>query len=72
MTKWLFGSTSNGRTYSIHRPDAGSDLSSEVAIELFDPGTIGETFRHFEQLDVVIVGIGAIVPEVKSMPIGSG
>jgi hypothetical protein len=31
---------------------------------VFDLGTIAETFRHFEKLDIVIVGIGAIVPEV--------
>ena len=29
--------------------------------------TIAETFKHFDELDIVIVGIGAILPEVKSM-----
>ncbi len=33
---------------------------------------IAETFGHFDKLDIVVVGIGAIVPEVASMLIGSG
>jgi deoxyribonucleoside regulator len=34
--------------------------------------TIAETFRYFDDLDIVIVGIGAIVPKINSMLIGSG
>jgi DNA-binding transcriptional regulator LsrR (DeoR family) len=39
---------------------------------LMRESTIAETFKHFDELDIVIVGIGAILPEVKSMLIGSG
>jgi len=54
----------------LHAP--GVVDKKETRELLMRESTIAETFRHFEKLDIVIVGIGAIVPEVKSMLVGSG
>ena len=39
---------------------------------LMRESAIADTFRYFDKLDIVVVGIGAIVPKVNSMLIGSG
>jgi DNA-binding transcriptional regulator LsrR (DeoR family) len=54
----------------LHAP--GIVDKKETRELLMRESTISETFRHFDKLDIVIVGIGAIVPEVRSMLIGSG
>ena len=54
----------------LHAP--GVVDKKETRELLMRESTIAETFEHFDELDIVIVGIGAIVPEVKSMLIGSG
>jgi deoxyribonucleoside regulator len=54
----------------LHAP--GVVDKKETRELLMRESTIAETFRYFDKLDVVIVGIGAIVPKVNSMLIGSG
>ena len=54
----------------LHAP--GVVDKKETRELLMRESTIAETFKHFDELDIVIVGIGAIVPEVRSMLIGSG
>jgi len=54
----------------LHAP--GVVDKKETRELLMRESAIAETFKHFDKLDIVIVGIGAIVPEVKSMLIGSG
>jgi DNA-binding transcriptional regulator LsrR (DeoR family) len=54
----------------LHAP--GVVDKKETRELLMRESAIAETFKHFDELDVVIVGIGAIVPEVKSMLIASG
>jgi deoxyribonucleoside regulator len=54
----------------LHAP--GIVDKKETRELLMRESAISETFRHFDKLDIVIVGIGAIVPEVRSMLIGSG
>jgi deoxyribonucleoside regulator len=39
---------------------------------LMRESAIAETFRQFDKLDIVIVGVGAIVPQVNSTLVGSG
>jgi len=54
----------------LHAP--GVVDKKETRELLMRESAISETFRLFDKLDIVIVGIGAIVPEVRSMLIGSG
>src|SRR5215831_2286091 len=54
----------------LHAP--GVVDKKETRELLMRESTIAETFRQFDRLDIVIVGIGAIVPEIKSMLVGSG
>jgi deoxyribonucleoside regulator len=54
----------------LHAP--GVVDKKETRELLMRESAIAETFRHFDKLDIVVVGIGAIVPEVASMLIGSG
>lgn len=54
----------------LHAP--GVVDKKETRELLMRESTIVETFGHFDKLDIVVVGIGAIVPEVASMLIGSG
>jgi deoxyribonucleoside regulator len=39
---------------------------------LMRESAIAQTFKQFDKLDIVIVGVGAIVPQVNSMLVGSG
>lgn len=54
----------------LHAP--GVVDKKETRELLMRESAIAETFGHFDKLDIVVVGIGAIVPEVASMLIGSG
>jgi deoxyribonucleoside regulator len=54
----------------LHAP--GVVDKKETRELLMRESAISGTFRYFDKLDIVIVGIGAIVPEVRSMLIGSG
>jgi len=54
----------------LHAP--GVVDKKETRELLMVESSVSETFKHFDKLDVVIVGIGAIMPEVRSMLIGSG
>jgi deoxyribonucleoside regulator len=54
----------------LHAP--GVVDKKETRELLMRESAIAETFRHFDKLDIVVVGIGAVVPEVASMLIGSG
>jgi deoxyribonucleoside regulator len=54
----------------LHAP--GVVDKKETRELLMRESSVSETFKHFDKLDVVIVGIGAITPEVRSMLIGSG
>ena len=54
----------------LHAP--GVVDKKETRELLIRESAIAETFRYFDKLDIVIVGIGAIVPKVNSMLVGSG
>jgi DNA-binding transcriptional regulator LsrR (DeoR family) len=54
----------------LHAP--GVVDKKETRELLMRESAIAGTFQHFDKLDIVVVGIGAIVPEVASMLIGSG
>ena len=54
----------------LHAP--GVVDKKETRELLMRESAIAETFSYFDKLDIVIVGIGAIVPKVNSMLIGSG
>jgi DNA-binding transcriptional regulator LsrR (DeoR family) len=54
----------------LHAP--GVVDKKETRELLMRESAIAETFRYFDKLDIVIVGIGAIVPAVNSMLIDSG
>jgi deoxyribonucleoside regulator len=54
----------------LHAP--GVVDKKETRELLMRESAIVETFRYFDKLDIVIVGIGAIVPKVNSMLVGSG
>ena len=54
----------------LHAP--GVVDKKETRELLMRESAIAETFRYFDKLDIVIVGIGAIVPKVNSMLVDSG
>ncbi len=54
----------------LHAP--GVVDKKETRELLMRESAIAETFKYFDKLDIVIVGIGAIVPKVNSMLVGSG
>lgn len=54
----------------LHAP--GIVDKKETRELLMRESVIAETFRHYEEIDIAIVGIGCIVPEVQSMLVSSG
>ncbi len=54
----------------LHAP--GVVDKKETRELLMRESAIADTFRHFDKLDIVIVGVGAILPQVNSTLIGSG
>ncbi len=54
----------------LHAP--GIVDKKETRELLMRESAIAETFRHYEEIDIAIVGIGSVVPEVRSMLVTSG